>query len=148
MLKLESPEYLFNKRKVYAHTADVDKLAGASQVKALLVYNSNGDLNPAHREMLDKMMAACKFKEGETAYVNAAAAPVSLSALQNQYKPGLLVVFGDIVLSKNLAKPVKYVPIEMSGAALLYADTLAQLGTDGAAKKKLWGALQRVLGLA
>jgi len=150
MLELSSPELLYNKQKVY-HVQDgvFDTITKTDARKAIVVYDLPSEtLQQPLKEMLDRLIQACKFKPEEAIYINARFTPdVTLGALQNKYNPVAVLVFGEVNLSRNLNKLRKNVAYDFSGVKVVNTDLMEMLVKNDAAKKTLWGVLKNMLGL-
>jgi hypothetical protein len=150
MLELLSPELLYNKQKVY-HVQDgvATTISKTNLRKAVIVYDLPTEtLQQPLQEMLDKLIQACKFKPEETIYLNARfTTDTSLGALQNKYNPVAVLVFGDVPISRNLAKLKKNFAYDLNGVKVVNTDSMEVLVKNDAAKKALWGVLKKMLGL-
>jgi len=150
MLELLSPNLLFNKQKVFQLNDSVNKTVTGTEVKrAVVVYDQPSETLPAGmQEMLDKLVQACQFKPEETVYLNARFTPeICLGDLQNEYHPEAVLVFGDISISRNIARMKKNFAYELSGVKVINTDSLDTLLKNGEAKKVLWLALKKMLGI-
>ncbi len=148
MLELLSPNLLFSKQKVFHLDVSVNKTVSTSgQRKAVVVYSQPEETLPAAmKEMLDKLIQACQFKPEETVYLNARFIPdITLGNLQNEYKPDVVLVFGEVSISRNLSKLKKNFPYELSGVKIINTDSLDTLMKNGEAKKMLWIVLKKML---
>jgi len=150
MLELSSPDLLFNKQKVFHLIDSVTKTTIEKSLrKAVIVFDVTPEIiAPAMTEMLDKLIQACRFKPEETIYLNARfASDVSLITLQNTYQPDVVLIFGDVVISRNLTKLRKNFPYELNGVKIVNAESMELLLKNDAAKKALWGVLKKMLNL-
>ena len=150
MLELLSPNLLFNKQKVFHLNASVNKRASNNTGrKAVVLYDQPLEELPiGMKEMLDKLIQACQFKPEETLYWNARFIPgISLGNLQNEYKPQAVLIFGDVNISRNISKLKKNFVYELSGVKIISTDSLDTLMKNDAAKKALWIALKKMLGI-
>ena len=150
MLELNTPDLLFNKQKVFQiHHSVTATISNIDLRKAVIVYDMPAEvLPPPTKEMLDKLTQACQFKPEETIYLNARfIEDISLGQIQNQYNPTVVLVFGDVSISRNLSKLKRNYPYEFSGTKVLNAEGLETLVKNDAAKKALWMVLKKMLGL-
>lgn len=149
MLQLTSPQHLFNKQKVFQTTAAVENLSSnTKQARVVIVFESSTPELPANlKEMIDKMISACKYKPEDAVYINGTNTNYSIGRIQNQYRPETILIFGNISLGKNISCLNKNIGYELSGVKVLWAESLANLEKNANEKKVLWGALQRMLGL-
>ena len=150
MLELSSPELLFNKQKVY-HLQDsvTSTTTKPEQRKAVVVYDMPTEtVAQPLQEMLDKLIMACKFKPEETIHINTRFTPdVSLGTLENQYTPVMVIVFGEVSMSRNLTKLKKNFAYELNGVKVVNTDGLEALVKNDAGRKALWMVLKKMLGL-
>jgi hypothetical protein len=72
---------------------------------------------------------------------------ISLGNLQNEYKPQAVLIFGDVNISRNISKLKKNFVYELSGVKIISTDSLDTLMKNDAAKKALWIALKKMLGI-
>lgn len=152
MIKLNSAELLFDKQKVYAQTAGVNKSQLSTDTKpdtkAILLYSSAETSLPApQQEMLDKMMAACKFQPAEVQYINLAQSPLSLGDVLSVGGLKLVLIFGKYEASRNMIALKYNLPIPISGVEVLLTDNLDKLMAEPKLKGNLWNALKVALGL-
>lgn len=152
MIKLNSAELLFDKQKVYAKTSSVNKtkLSANNQpgTLAVLLYKAEGDSLPApQQEMLEKMMAACKFKPEEVQYVNLQQDEITLGDVLAMNGLRLVLIFGKYEGSRNMTALKLNVPVALSGVEVLLTDSLEKLAAEPKLKGNLWTALKGALGL-
>ncbi len=150
MVSLSSPEALFNKQKVFRISGNVENIPlQQDRCRIVVVYEAGAaGLPPALKETADKIVLACKFKMEEAVYINGSAAgDISLGVLQNRYSPEMVLVFGDVLLGKNMPKFKKQVPYQLGGLNVLCASNLEMLDKNPGEKKLLWGLLQQILKL-
>lgn len=152
MIKLNSAELLFDKQKVFVKTSTVNKtkLSANNQAdtQAVLLYKADGDILPdAQREMLEKMMAACKFKPEEVQYINLKNDEATLGDVLAMNGLRLVLVFGKYEASRNMAALKLNVPVNLSGVEVLLTDSLEKLSTEPKLKGNLWNALKGALRL-
>lgn len=146
-MKLQAPALLFSNQKIYKTNIAATTPVSNEKVKLLLVYSDNSaGLSSSQTDMLMKMVAACGFKAEEKLLINFAKHGLSLASIALTFPEALLViVFGDIPLSKNMALPKKNFPVQMGDQFFIYTLPVAMLETDKTEKTRLWNALQRVL---
>jgi hypothetical protein len=148
MMELSNPAALFGGQKIYRLPANVEKPGHLKPYKVIVVYGFSAPVLPAHLQALaDKIIDSCRFSNNEALYVNAEAAEISLGWLQNSYSPHLILVFGEIGLSRNLSALKKNVACQINGVKIIKTDTLEQLDKSKADKTAFWGALQKSMGL-
>ena len=150
MPELLSPEMLFNKQKVFHLNDGVSKTVTSPDMrKAVILFDQPTETLPAPvKEMLDKLIQACKFKPEETIYLNTRFTPdITLGNVQNEYHPEAVLVFGDVSISRNISKLKKNFVYEFSGVKVVNTDSLDTLMKNGEAKKVLWGVLKKMLSI-
>jgi hypothetical protein len=152
MIKLNSAELLFDKQKLYAQTAGVNKseLSADNKVdmKAILLFNSaESSLPAAQQEMLDKMMTACKFEPNQVKFINLAHTSLSLGDILSVEGLKLVLIFGKYDASRNMIALKYNLPIPISGVEVLLTDSLDKLMAEPKLKGTLWNALKVALGL-
>ena len=152
MIKLNSAELLFDKQKVYAQTAGVNNSKLSADIKpdtkAVLLYSSADATLPApQQEMLDKMMAACKFTPQQVQYVNITHSPLSLGDVLAIGGLQLVLVFGKYEGSRNMIGLKYNLPIPISGVEVLLTDSLEKLMAEPKLKGSLWNALKVALNI-
>lgn len=151
MLELSAPDLLFNKQKVFSLNVSVNQTITEPNLKkrAVVIFDQPTETLPAAvKEMLDKLIQACKFKAEETVYVNAHFEPgISLGKIQNEYSPSVVLVFGEINISRNIIRLKKNFVYELNSVKIVNTEGLDVLVKNDAAKKALWGILKKMLGL-
>lgn len=150
MLELQSPELLFNKQKVFHLNVNTETVPTTANLrKAVVVFNQPFETLPAPlKEMLDKLIQACKFTAEETVYINTHLNPdTTLGKIQNEYNPEAVLVFGEVELSRNLTKLKRNLVYELNGVKIVNAEGLDVLVKNDAAKKALWAVLKKMLDL-
>ena len=152
MIKLNSAELLFDKQKVYAQTGAVNKSKlsadNKADVKAICLYNSaETSLSAPQQEMLDKMMAACKFQPDEVQFVNISSSAITLGDVLAIDGLKLVLIFGKFEASRNMIALKYNLPIPISGVEVLLTDSLEKLMAEPKLKGTLWNALKLALGL-
>lgn len=152
MIQLNTPHVLFSKQKLMRVSGNVEKKisepALAANYRAVFIYSyEKEELSEVFKEMFGKLSGACKFKPEQTLFINSSFNPVTLGQLQAQYKPELILVFGEMLVSRNLAKLKKHYPYDVSGAVVIKTETIENLELVKGEKLKLWGVLQQALKL-
>lgn len=153
MIKLNSAEYLFDKQRVYTQTSAVNKTKMnhdyEDEIKAVLLYTDTADeLPPAQQEMLEKMMAACKYKREEVQYINLHDNDIKLGDVLANSDLQLVLIFGKYEGASRNMVPLKVnVPIAVNGVEVLLTDSIEKLATEPKLKGNLWNALKAALGL-
>jgi hypothetical protein len=150
MLELLSPDLLFGKQKVFHINDSVSTtITKANKRNAVIVYDYAAEVLPQPvKEMLDKLVQACQFKPEQTIYLNARfTGDVSLGHLQNTYSPTMILIFGDVNVSRNLSKLKRNFAYDLSGVKIVNTEGLETLLKNDAAKKALWGVLKKMLGI-
>ena len=146
MLKLQSPNILFDKRKILSkgHHSVYER----DGKRVVILYESaQTELPDTERGMLDKMMQACKCKQEEVLYINLNGKNTSLGDLINQYSPELVLVFGKVSVSRNMQEMKKNIPHVISNVKVVPAESLDKLVASTDEKQRLWAILQKVLNL-
>src|SRR5947208_1182534 len=103
MIPLSSPEQLFNKQPIYAGLPA--KNANNPSKTVLIIYDLAADQLPiAAKEMLEKLITACKFDLDKVAFINVRAAGNTLSfgTLKSSYSAEIILIFGPVKLSRNI----------------------------------------------
>jgi hypothetical protein len=114
----------------------------------VIEYENQAPLLPQPlKDMLDKIMQACLFKTDEVIYLNHKPEPRSFSNISSNYQPEIILVFGDINLSHNLAPLIKNRPYEINGVKVLRTENLEKLDQMKAEKSALWTSLQSMFTL-
>ena len=152
MIQLHAPQVLFGKQKVLRVSQNVEKkipeTSSPGTYRAVFIYSFEKEqLLAPFMEMLTKLAGACKLKPDESLFINCFSHPVSIGQLQGQYSPELLLVFGDMPVSRNISRLKKHYPYDISGAVVIKTDTMENLEQVKGEKVKLWGVLQQALGL-
>lgn len=152
MIKLNSAELLFDKQKIFVKTSTVNKtkLSANNQAgtQAVLLYKADGDRLPAaQQEMLEKMMAACKFKPEEAQYINLKNDEATLGDVLAMNGLRLVLIFGKYEASRNMTALKLNIPVNLSGVEVLLTDSLEKLTAEPKLKGNLWNALKGALGL-
>ena len=152
MIKLELPELLFDKQKIYGHLTDVEKketqLIVNDETEALVLYEAkNSEITGSQKEMLDKMMVACKFTPNQVQYMNVNGAKIALGQLLGSKVPKLVLLFGKLPLSGNLGQLAKHQPVNLGGVNVILTEQLDKLEVSNADKKGLWETLKMVLNI-
>lgn len=143
MIELKVPQFLLEKQKLMQVSAgSADKALSSKKAKVVLIYNHNGDQLPvSQKEMLDRLVVACKFDKSETAYLNCFEHQYKLGFVLSAYSPSLVLVFGDISLSQNIVRMVKNHAYEISGAIVIRTESIDNLEKVKGEKSKLWDSL-------
>jgi hypothetical protein len=152
MIKLNSPELLFDKHKLYVHLTNVGKNEEMPHInddtQALVLYAAkNSEITDAQKEMLDKMMVACKFTPNQVQYMNVNGLKVALGQLFGNKTPKLVLLFGKLPLSGNLGQLAKHHPVTLGGVNVILTEQLDKLEVSNADKKALWETLKMVLNI-
>ena len=117
-------------------------------MKAVLLFNSAESSLPAtQQEMLDKMMAACKFEPNQVKIINLAHTSLSLGDVLSVEGLKLVLIFGKYDASRNMIALKYNLPIPISGVEVLLTDSLDKLMAEPKLKGTLWNALKVALGL-
>ncbi|MES2621518.1 MAG: hypothetical protein V4615_11765 [Bacteroidota bacterium] len=117
-------------------------------IKFIAIYEADSlELTPSRKEILEKLTAACKYNPGQVVYVNSGLDKVALNNLLTKYSPEVVLVFGDIEVSRNLTNLKKNYPFEINGVKILRTETLENLEKVASEKSLLWTSLKRMLNL-
>lgn len=152
MIKLDSPELLFDKQKIYMHLTNAGQNDDLPRINddtaALVLYAAkNSEISDSQKEMLDKMMAACKFKPNQVQYMNVNGVKVALGQLLGNKTPKLVLLFGKLPLSGNLGQLAKHQPVTLNGVDVILTEQLDKLEVSNADKSALWNTLKMVLNI-
>ncbi len=152
MIHLQQPALLFGKQKVYQLSGNVEKKTAnetaPQKFRAVVLFeNAVEELPVTTNEMLSKLIIACKFSEEETLLLNQKYARSSIGYLQSCYEPELILIFGEMQVSKNILKLKKNFPFEISGTKILQTDSLEHLVKNESSKTTLWKILKPMLGI-
>jgi DNA polymerase III psi subunit len=147
-MELNYPQTLYHKEKIW-------KVSGPNkpaipeinkESRLIVLYDNPSQELPAHlKEMLIKLIQACRFKPEETTYVNFTFSPISLQNINCD--PELILIFGDLKISRNTSSLFKNQPYELNGIKILRTERLEKLEQMKAEKAALWSALQQTLNL-
>ena len=150
MIKLDAPSLLFGSNRIYVTGAKTtaNTLNANEKARVCLVFaNKEEKLAGPVEEMLNKLAAACGFKEDEKVLINATFRTFSLAQAQLLSKLELVILFGKIPLPANMVDIPKNTPVKLGSLSLVVAEELTKLQADGAEKNKLWNALRRALNI-
>ena len=152
MLQITAPASIFNKQKVFSFRQNVEKrevvISASPQVSALVIYNNVTEELPAGlKNTADKIIQACKLSVNQSLFLNAGFTQISLGKIQSQCQPQIVLVFGDIPLSRNLPKLAKNHAYEIGGTKIIRTETLENLESKKGEKATLWSVLQTTLGI-
>lgn len=152
MLKLQYPELLFERTKVYkvsGHTAISDwKGFQPKSAKILLVFEQNaGSLSEATQQMLSKLVTACGFSDHEKLLINYTEKNLTLTDIQNSIQPQMVLVFGDVKLGGNITSLAKNYPLPIGEVVFIKTEELGKLTADDKGKAALWKAIKEGLKL-
>ena len=148
MFQIQQTASLFSGQKVFRISKDVEN-KNQEAIKAVVVYeNSSDNLSSVFKEMLDKLMKACKFNPNEVLFLNIKDNEVSLGQIQSSFNPQIVLLFGEIAGSKNMIKLQKNISYEMNGTKIIRTESLENLEKVKGEKGKLWEVLQQTLNLA
>lgn len=148
MFKLASPELLFDKLPVY-RVLTSKSATSADLHKVIIVYqNEVKELPAGVKEMLEKLVVACKYKPEDVVYIDVSQTPdTSLGGIKAKYAPEVVLSFGDVVLSRNLPALKRNMPIVLNGMKVIHAEALDKLQANPKEKAALWGGLQKMMTL-
>ncbi len=145
MIQLSSAGQLFAKQGIYTRLPVKN---GNNQSKTVLIiydYEAEQLPQPA-KEMLEKLITACKFDMAKVAYINSKTQiPNSIGTLKNSYGAEVILVFGPVNLSRNIPALKLNHPYHINGLRILQTLPVEQLVTNDKEKKALWGGLQRLI---
>lgn len=152
MIQIQNPSSLFSQQKVFEISNHVDKnkltQTETQKFKVLVLYkDSAAELSASEKEMVNKLIRACKFTEEETLLLNQNSQKASLGYLQSRYQPEMILIFGETYLSNNLLRLKKNSPTEINGTKILQTDSLEILEKIKGAKGVLWEVLKGMLNI-
>ena len=152
MIQVTKPHLLFKGQKVYHLPKDVENqqngAINGSFAKFIAVYESDSsELIPSRKEILDKLIIACKYNPEQVVYVNVGMKTATLSNLLVQYSPEVILIFGEIEISRNMTNLKKNYPFEINGVKILQTETLEKLEKVTGEKSLLWASLKRMLNI-
>lgn len=152
MIKISHPELLFNGEKLFRSSLSSTLLKDNKlnrKNKLVLAYDNSGtELSADHKELLEKLASACKYSIDQTLLLNLAMEKGSIAEIQNNYNPNVILLFGDVKVSRNITGLRKNFPYNFGGVKVLRAESLEKLQKDKSEKSALWGSLQEMLNLA
>jgi hypothetical protein len=146
MIELSAPEELLAQQNLYRIGGNVDKARPAftHAYKLVVVLSQPFNALPAAlKEMVEKLIAACKLDSAQVAYTDVESADISYQNIIRAYRPEVILVFGEIALSRNLNGLKKNQPYEFNGTKILLAQTLDYIAKTQAEKSALWVGLQK-----
>ena len=110
----------------------------------VVVYeNEEPGLPPPLKDMLDKLIQACKFQAEEVLHVNYKFNRVKWSMIAGrETHPEIMLIFGAISISKNLAHLNKNLPYTIGGIKVLRTENLQKLEEIKAEKSAFWAVLK------
>ncbi len=150
MIKIAATNTLFNRQKLFKtgrDTGTVKRFSAEGKNMAVVYAHAEKELPAAVKEMLDKIIVACKFKPEQTIYLNNKFNKLSIGELLNANPLSLVIVFGEVALSRNLAKLKKNEPYEMNGTIIIQTEPLSKLHADKKEKDLLWKVLKKTINL-
>jgi DNA polymerase III psi subunit len=150
-MQLLYPQRVFHREKVFSISGNEKPQKGpisdGKGFRLVVVYENQAEVLPALlKDMLDKIILACKFGLEEVCYLNNRSSPLSFSQIIT-YGPEVILIFGDFSISRNMARLNKNSPYDLNGIKVLRAESLEKLEQMKAEKTVLWGSLQQMLGL-
>jgi hypothetical protein len=148
-MQLLNPQTLYHKQPLLAVSPQSKKegyvLDPNKNYSLLVVYESGSPELPVPlKDMLDKLIGACRFKVEETAYINRQFSSTGLDKIMSQFQPQAMLIFGDIAISRNMARLSKNRPYEINGIKILRSENLEKLDQMIAEKQALWAALKQM----
>ncbi len=147
MLTLSSPGTLFQNKKIFHVNGYTDEKFLKASVILLYEY-AEPELPEQLKTMAVKILQACQFKPEETVFVNIKHEKnTSLGAILKRYNPELILVFGNINPSRNIAALKKNIPYTFGNLKLLRAESFDYLEKNPPEKQALWLSLKKMLGL-
>ena len=150
MFQLSQPGELFSHQTLYRLNANVDKRApiaiGPCRLVVAMPQPVSALAEPV-KEMVEKLITACKVDTKEVVYADALSSDISYQAIQNTYHPGVILYFGDLPISRNLTGLKRNLPYEFNGTKILLAQTLEHIAKTPVEKNALWAGLQKLFKL-
>ncbi len=150
MFQLSSPDELFAHQTLYRISGLVDKKLppfAAHFRLAVVLLQPVSDLPGAVKEMVEKLIVACKVDPKDVVYVDTVSSDISYQAIQTAYRPEVILFFGDITPSRNLTGLKRNTPYEFNGTKILLAQTLEHIAKTPVEKSALWVGLQKLFNL-
>lgn len=146
VLKVNYPELLFDRQRIYRISSVVDKnLTASRSAKLLVCYSSKTELTVQHSEMLSKLIAACKVSDADVQYLNLCNEMYSFSDLLKSYSPEVVLVFGEVPFRSNMATLFKNHIFEIGDSKLLRTDAIEDVFSNKKGEKNsLWAALKQL----
>ncbi len=142
MLQSESVKYLFKGERVIPENSFKTVLK-SEEKRVAVIYSSDGaDATEAEKNMLQKLLAACKISPDEVEIINNRKLNLSLATVQNGYKPKYILLFGETGAGINLSSLKTNTPFNLSGTHILKTLSLDKLVSNDREKAHLWKALQ------
>lgn len=145
MQQITEPELLFQSEKIYK-TRGANQLVGNNINKGAVVVYTDSErerLNETEWNKLLEILKACKLKEEDVAFVNAARQAVTFSSLRKQITCGNIIVFGEVELSRNLQLK-KFHLFEIDGVKILKSEPVSKLLNNEADRVTLWKLLRKM----
>src|SRR5262249_39544988 len=150
MLALSTPQQLFSRKGLY-HINGLagEKFSEISPAKVLLLYEyAEPELPGQLKGMLEKILLACKYKQEDAAFINVKyKSDIIQGSLWSLYNPELILLFGNIKLSRNTTALKKNVPYTFGKLKMIQSETLEILDKNSQEKQALWNSLKQMLGL-
>ncbi|HWB62939.1 MAG TPA: hypothetical protein VG603_05455 [Chitinophagales bacterium] len=148
--EITHPENLFADKSLIITNRRVDNAGTANNryKLAFVFFHPQQQLPPNLLEMLEKLAAACQFKPGEFLLFNSLPQTnVTLGSVMQNYHPGMVLLFGDVLMHRNMAPLKRNTPYWFGETLVIKTETLEKLATNSAEKLALWNLLKKVLSI-
>ena len=166
MQQITEPELLFQSEKIFRTHAEGLSENNIRKGTVVVYANPSAEKLPdAEWNKLLEILRACKLKEEEVGFVNAAKQKVTFSSLRKQFtaenKPATsgsaeerqaasatlnIIIFGDIELSRNL-QIKKFHWFEIDGVKILKSEPVSKLLKSEPDRGTLWKQLQTMFNI-
>ncbi len=142
MIKLEKPQILFEKSKIYRNNAASGAINSNGKKEVLvLVEGGPEQIKAEEKEQLLKILGACKLKEEDVLMQGIYDAQVRKAAGVTK-----VIVFGEVHFSGNMQLP-KVRLVNVDGLSVIKTEALSKISKSDAAKKALWLELKKMFGI-
>ncbi|HTQ65920.1 MAG TPA: hypothetical protein VMI12_14065 [Puia sp.] len=143
------PDEVETKEKKISETPDSFNFLGNNQKKIVLIVRSTEAflLPDQYLLLLTKMLEACKLNLGDVAIINHHTNPVTMTGLNKQLSPSILILFGLETTAIKLPFNIPLFKIqEYNQCRFLYVPAIEELSRDTEEarllKSKLWICLK------
>lgn len=142
MLQPESVKYLFKGEKIIPENS-VKTITDSEEKRVVVIYSPvSADATESEKQMLQKLLVACKILPHEVEIINNGKMNLSLASVQTGYKPKYILLFGETGAGINLNLTQTNTPYNLSGTYILKTLALDKLISNDREKANLWKSLQ------